>query len=257
MRIMTSNIWGCYFGNPAAERIDAIEATLKRYDADVIGIQEMCPRWYENDLAGRMKDRYTFVSGFIGNHSPLFFKKDIFDIVETGWMRYAKAFDVSKSVTWAVLETKDQHKKIAVFNTHMFWNNKVSDEDERRESNAMELLEKMRSMKEKYGNIPTVAFGDFNSTADGLAMKYLNANNVFSAYELADVWSEVSSHHGNPVRGEDGKYLGTKTTNDKTQSIDHVVFFKDELKVKEQRVVEDQDILNATDHSPVYVDFEF
>ena len=83
---------GCYFGNAAAERIDAVEATLKRYDADVIGIQEMCPNWYEND---------------------------------------------------------------------------------------------------------------------------------------------------------------------KTQSIDHVVFFKDELKVKEQRVVGDQDILNASDHSPVYVDFEF
>ena len=257
MRVMTSNIWGCYFGNPAEERIDAVEATLRRYDADVIGIQEMCPEWYRNDIAGRLKDKYNFVGGFDGNHSPLFFKKYLFDIVEMGWMRYSRVFDISKSATWAVLETRDQHKRIAVFNTHMFWNNMISDDEERRESNAMELLDKMKAMKAKYGNIPTVAFGDFNSTADGLAMKYFNKNNVFSAYELADICSEVSSHHGDPERGEDGCYIGKKTTNDKTTSIDHVVFFKNELKVREQRVVEDQDILNATDHSPVYADFDF
>ena len=36
MRIMTSNIWGNYFGNHPEERIDAIESTLKKYNADSI-----------------------------------------------------------------------------------------------------------------------------------------------------------------------------------------------------------------------------
>ena len=104
MRIMTSNIWGNYFGNPAEERIDAIEGTLKKYNADIIGVQEMCPDWYKNDLAGRLEDTYVFVGGFKGNHSPLFFKRDRFEIIEQGWFRYAKTPDISKSVTWAVLE---------------------------------------------------------------------------------------------------------------------------------------------------------
>ena len=60
MRIMTSNIWGNYFGNPPMERIDAVEHTLKKYSADIIGIQEMCPHWYEADLAGRLEDEYVF-----------------------------------------------------------------------------------------------------------------------------------------------------------------------------------------------------
>ena len=125
-----------------------------------------------------------------------------------------------------------------------------------RENNAKQLLECMKSIKKKYDDIPVVAFGDFNSPADGLAMKYLNKNNVFSAYELADEYSEMSSHHGDPVRGADGQYKGSKTTDDKTKSLDHIATFKDDLKISVHKVVEDREILDATDHSPVYIDFE-
>ena len=66
----------------------------------------------------------------------------------------------------------------------------------------------------------------------------------------------MSSHHGDPVRDENGKYRGNKTSRDKTMSIDHIVLYKDDLKIDVQKVVEDQTILDATDHSPVYIDFE-
>lgn len=256
MRIMTSNIWGMYFGNPAAERIDAIESTLRKYDADVIGIQEMCPDWYKNDLAGRLEDTYVFVGAFKGNHSPLFFKREVFEIIDMGWIRYTGVEDISKSVTWAVLEKKADGKRIGVCNTHLWW--KAGEEHELiRENNAKQLLEAMNNIKEKYDNIPVVAFGDFNSRADGKAMKYLNANGVLSAYDLAEEFSPISSYHGDPVRDENGIYRGVKTTNDKTRSLDHIVAKKDDLNIKVQKIVEDQEILDATDHSPVYIDFEY
>lgn len=255
MRVMTSNIWGNYFGNPPEERIDAIESTLRKYSADVIGIQEMCPFWYKADLKGRLSDEYVFVGAFDGNHSPLFFKREIFEILEQGWLRYTGVEDISKSVTWAVLEQKEDGKKIGVCNTHLWW--KPGDEHELiRENNAKQLLSVMKDIKVKYGDIHVVACGDFNSRADGKAMKYLNANGVLSSYDLADEFSEISSYHGDPVRDENGKYRGKKTTEDKTRSLDHIVTFKGDLHITAQKVVEDKEILDATDHSPVYIDFE-
>ena len=256
MRIMTSNIWGNYFGNPPMERIDAIEETLRKYSADIIGIQEMCPHWYEADLKGRLKDEYVFVGAFDGNHSPLFFKRDVFELLESGWIRYTGVEDISKSVTWAVLEKKEDGKKIGICNTHLWW--KAGEEHELiRENNARQLVGAMKDIKAKYGDIPVFACGDLNSTAEGKAMKYLNKNNVFSAYELADEFSEVSSNHGDPIRDENGIYRGKRTTNDKTMSLDHVATFKGEIPIKKHMVVEDTLILDASDHSPVYIDFEY
>ena len=256
MRIMTSNIWGNYFGNPPEERIDAVEATLKKYSADVIGIQEMCPSWYKADLKGRLKDEYEFVGAFDGNHSPLFFKRDVFEIIEQGWIRYIGVEDISKSVTWVVLEKKDDGKKIGICNTHLWW--KAGEEHELiRESNAKQLLGAMKDIKAKYGDIPVVACGDLNSRTDGKAMKYLNANGVFSSYELADSFSPNSSNHGDPKRDENGILRGKTTADPKEMSIDHIMTFKEDLHISVQKIVEDQEILDASDHSPVYIDFEY
>lgn len=263
MRIMTSNIWGYYFGNPPEERIDAIEATFRKYNPDILGIQELCPGWFKSGLIERLSDEYTFVGAFTGNYSPLLFKTEEFDLIEQGWIKYIYELDlpeiyddISKSVTWAVLEEKKSGKKIGVCNTHLWW--KPGDRHEIiREGNAKQLLSAMKSIKEKYGDILVFACGDFNSHADGMALKYLNASNVFSAYDIAKVFSPNSSHHGDPVRGEDGKYHGSKTSDDKTFSLDHIVTFKGDVDIELHKVVEDQEILDATDHSPVYIDFEF
>jgi endonuclease/exonuclease/phosphatase family metal-dependent hydrolase len=40
-------------------------------------------------------------------------------------------------------------------------------------------------------------------------------------------------------------------------SIDHIVGLGDGYKVLQYRVVEDQDALDASDHSPVFADIEF
>ena len=152
MRIMTSNIWGNYFGNPAHERIDAIEETFRKYDADVIGIQEMCSDWYKNDLLGRMKDKYISVNAFVGNYTPLLFKKDMFEIREQGWLRYDKTDDASKSVTWAVLKEWKSEKMICVLNTHLWWKS-GSEHELIRENNAKQLLSIMKEIKKRYTTV--------------------------------------------------------------------------------------------------------
>ena len=79
-----------------------------------------------------------------------------------------------------------------------------------------------------------------------------------SAQEIADSASPEASHHGDPVKGPDGKYHGTprKTGNVKANSIDHIFVEKAKIHVKTMRVILDQDALDVSDHSPIYADFE-
>ena len=168
---MTLNIWGEYFGNPVPERIDDMENTIRKYDADILGIQEVCRIWYGSNFLERLSNKYIAILPFRGNYTVLLFKKDMFSVWEQGFKMYE--------------------------------------------------------------------------------------NGIVSAYEVAEEFSEVSSHHGDPVRNPDGTWTGKRTENDKTKSLDHIVIFKDDIKIKKHHVVEDQEIINVTDHSPVYIDFDF
>ena len=253
MRIMTLNIWGVYFGNPAGERIDAIEDTLRKYSADIFGLQEFCSGWRESGLIDRLSNKYAAVC-FEKDYTPLFFLKDTFNLKDSGHFLYNNTPDESKGFTWAVLEEKATGKMLGVFNTHLWW--KTGDEHEIiREQNAMELLASMKEIKEKYNDVPVFAFGDFNSPEDKKAIKYLENNGVITSYKIADKFSPNSSHHGDPIRDEKGIYRGKITDVPKERSLDHIVTFIDDVKIIEQKVVEDQTILDATDHSPVYIDF--
>ena len=257
MRIMTLNIWGEYFGNPVPERIDDMENTIRKYDADILGIQEVCRIWYGSNFLERLSNKYIAILPFRGNYTVLLFKKDMFSVWEQGFKMYENTpVRQWKCVNWAVLIHKETGKRIGVINTHA-WPGGSEEGEKIRESNGKELAATMHMIKEKYPGIPVVAFGDLNGGEEGALIKTLHENGIVSAYEVAEEFSEVSSHHGDPVRNPDGTWTGKRTENDKTKSLDHIVIFKDDIKIKKHHVVEDQEIINVTDHSPVYIDFDF
>lgn len=253
MRIMTSNIWGDYFGNECNTRRNGLEVTYKKYSPDILGVQEATPGWYDDALFADLSDDYVIVEGRKGNYTPLFYKKSAFDLIECGWELLKDTPDLSKSITYAVLKCKTSKKLICALNTHFWWQTNPGD-DEIREENAKQLLSKMNELKNKY-DCPVFAFGDLNSVRNSLAIDYFYANGVYSCFDLADEFSNVCSIHGDPKRGNDGLYHGEKTLKDRNSSIDHIVTFK-ETAVKAHFVVEDDVVLDATDHSPVYIDFE-
>ena len=55
IRIMTSNIWGDYFGNEVQIREDQLFEVYRKYAADVIGMQEVTPSWHQSTLMSNMK----------------------------------------------------------------------------------------------------------------------------------------------------------------------------------------------------------
>ena len=95
-------------------------------------------------------------------------------------------------------------------------------------------------------------------------------------FDMAIRKDTCCSIHGDPVADDGGVFHGEKVTEaylarlcrtlgmSKTDlaegyraSIDHIVGLGSDFSVVAYRVVEDQDALDATDHSPVYSDVEW
>ncbi len=255
MRIMTSNIWGDFFGNPCEMRGAGLEAVYRKYSPDVIGFQEVTEGWYCEGLLDRLSDEYTLVDGRPKYPTPIMFKKDMFDMIECGWEALTDVpGDSSKTITWAVLRTKDEGKTVAVLNTHFWWMQRGEVDNSIRVINAKQLFARMEYLKKKYA-CKVFAFGDMNCNIKESAFEYLNSVGVFCSVHIAEDFSKQSSHHGDPIRGEDDLYHGCVAVKDYTNSLDHIVTYKG-TNIKRQVVVEDREALDSTDHSPVYIDFE-
>lgn len=254
MRILTSNIWGTYFGNPVDRREDQLYGIYTKYRPDVLGLQEYNDGWYASRLMSCLQKDYAVVGTELygsWNYVPLFFLREKYAYDAMGFERYAETPDASKGVTWAHLTDKESGKDFAVCNTHFWWKS-GPEHDELRVKNARQIVRLMKRLTEDYG-CPVFAFGDMNCTVSSGVFKVYAENGVRHLRELADVHSDISSHHGDPVRGEDGFYHGKPTPNDWSCSIDHIVGLG-AFTVQNYRIITEQDALDATDHSPVYAD---
>ena len=100
--------------------------------------------------------------------------------------------------------------------------------------------------------------GDLNTRPGSWAYEVFKDAGWQNAQAYADVKSPLRSHHGNPVRGADGKYHGAVRTvdNEATNSIDHVFFTPRSIHALRHDIDVSQTALDVSDHSPVIVDFE-
>lgn len=292
MKIMTSNIWGDFFGNEVSGRDEQLYQVYKKYDPDIIGLQEATGAWYLSNLFRQLEqdgylflgahyvhpDCYTSVPGqslYEGGISvPMLIKKECFSVEEYGYEQLRNTPDRSKAITWAVLKKKADGKVFGVCNTHFWWmSGKESEEDkvqlERvigasarwskeahdalRVENAEQLAARMKYIRDKY-DCAVFAFGDMNTHLDSEVFDVYRSNQIKCLQDEARTASEVSSWHGNPQRGADGHYHGARTQKGREGSIDHMVGMTEKYEVAAYVVVEDQEALDATDHSPVYAE---
>ncbi len=254
MRVMTINVWSDYADNPVAPRETGILNTIKAYSPDIIGMQEFSKNFYTSRLFEELKQEYVCVGIREKTSTPVFFKKSVFTLRECGWVWYDGTMFDDKSITWAVLDDNVSGRRIGICSTHLWY--KIGEEhDKIRENNAKQLLDKMTYIKNNYDAV-VFAVGDFNCTTDSMAMKYLEENGVYTSYKLTDNHSKFCTYHGYPVKGEDGKFYGKPTNEGYENSIDHIVTFKNDVIVKRQDIVVNEEILGSTDHSPLYADIE-
>lgn len=278
LKFMSFNIWGDYFGNPVYEREAGVEATILKDRPDVVSLQEVTPNWYASPMFANLKKAgYALVRGdedaalaraaFAGektpkhiNHEPLLYRTDSLKMLDSGTDFFHLSLQTSKSVTWAVLERKSDGRRFAAFATHFWWQSNGVESDAIRELNARHVLWLLADIRRKWGaGLPAILGGDLNSTEASLAHAMLRSGGFVNAASHADVRSPHCSHHGNPVRGSDGKYHGARraaASDTPAYSIDHI-FYTRGIHALRHEIVTDQVALDVSDHSPVVVEFEF
>ena len=276
MRFLSFNIWGDYFKNPVAEREAAIESTIRQYAPDIVSLQEVTPNWWKSPMFANLSADYGIVrgneeeamrrAGAKGpmkprwvNHEPLLYKKARLSLLDSGVDFFHISMGAEKSVTWAVLEDRTDKRRFFSFATHFWYKGNGAESDAIREYNALQILWRLSELRHKWGDLPVIGGGDLNSKPGALSYNVFLRNGFVNAADAADVRSPHCSHHGNPVRGADGKYHGKLHKPDydsPTNSIDHVFYTAANIRGLKHEIGTDQMALDATDHSPVLVEFE-
>ncbi len=257
VRIMTSNIWGDYFGNPVHPRAEQLLSIYRKYIPDIIGFQEVTKNWYESGLFDELNQDYTLVGTELfdnNNFVPLAYKKN-FTLLSKGFEYLVDTPDPTKAITWAVLGDPDTNVRFAVCNTHFWWI-PGAEHDAIRVKNAGQLIALMKYLGEKY-YCPVFAFGDMNCTVSAEVFGVYRNSGAVHLHDVSAIKEDISSHHGDPVFVDDGFYHGSTTANGHDRSIDHIIGLGDGFTVSEYKIVLDKDALDATDHSPVYADIVF
>ncbi len=171
LRVMTLNV---RYDNPEdsintwSRRVHIVSNFLKNEKPDLLGMQEVLANQY--DYLDSVLTDYNSVGigrndgAKEGEMSPVFFRKERFELIRTKtfWLSGTPDIAGSKSwgaglpriVTWVELSEKNNHEHFYFFNTHF-----AHDSDSARIMSSRLLLQKVDSIASGF---PFVITGDFN-----------------------------------------------------------------------------------------------
>ena len=256
-RIMTWNL-GCEVGKVE----DAYEVMLK-YLPDILSLQE-CNKAIHTKLIDTLPDFYRVSTEFHSNgktyvYTPIIYNSEVLALKDAGaeWLRDRYTGTNTKSVAWAVFEGKDG-TPFAVIDFHGavcsnaykgFENYTKAQLNEQsdvwRTGNVKQVMEIRDRINAKYGAIPLMVNGDCNFTTSHSQYKYLTEEKGMYDAEFTARLGTVTGYK---------TYFNYGTPIKKGPSIDHI-FGIDGIDFVEHYIVRDKEVLTASDHCPVYVDF--
>ncbi len=247
VRIVSFNLRCVGTGNTSvAYRQSLLITQLLEVDADSMGFQEANIEWLtllkeglkDYDYVGRTR----FDGNFLGEASPVFYKKDKYNLLDSGTFWLSKTPDRVGSKDWgsqnirvctyALLENKETGLTYVHMNTHLDHISSLA-----RENQMQVILDRMQNYINEY---PVVLTGDFN---DGVgSVTYKKATGVFTdARVAAPVTDNTPTYHGYGV----------------TKSLIDFVFINDKVEPLVYHVIDDKlkDVY-LSDHYGIYSDLK-
>lgn len=219
LRIMSNNLWYCDQNRPAwAEKGLDCSATARArgfaqvYDTlgpDVIGLQE-CSALMADELMQNFANlglHYTFVWG---HDTPLLYRSDVFDLVDTTYLLYPEAFPGhegsfnngrTKSFLACVLRCKTDRRLLIVATTHLWWKSSQPDspryQPHSAEARAYQLgllMDRIDKLQQKYA-CPAIMLGDFNAGYDSLTVQSAFRRGWLHAHDTAAEYADEGNGH--------------------------------------------------------------
>ncbi len=256
-RLMTYNL-----GGGVGNADDAVELML-RYLPDIYSLQE-CSKKIHTGIIASLPEYYKTANklhadGSTYVYTPIIYNTKVLTLKESGveWLRDRYTGTNTKSLAWAVFEDRDgdvfaliNFHGAVCFNTYKGFENYTAAElgrqvNEWRKGNARQLLEVRDRITEKYGAIPLMMNGDCNFNASSEAYKILTAGGMKDA-EFTARLDKVTGYKTYFPYGSASVQSGA--------SIDHI-FGINGIDFVVHNIVRDPLVLTASDHCPVYVDF--
>ncbi|MBO7274584.1 MAG: endonuclease/exonuclease/phosphatase family protein, partial [Clostridia bacterium] len=169
--VMSFNV---YVSNFNTQRTNLVVDTILEYAPSVFGVQEASVAWM-NALRDRLGTTYGSVGigrdGVgAGEHSAIFYRKDLFNLIESGtkWLsdtpdEIASKFEEAnypRVMTYAILERKTDGVRFLYVNTHLDHDGKNSPEGA--EMVRQRQIEVLLAEIAKLPDLPTIVTGDFN-----------------------------------------------------------------------------------------------
>ena len=235
---MTFNIWNDY----DADRRNSVIAQIKEYAPDVVGVQEANPSWMiklKTDLTDYVCVGIGREGEGAGEHSAILYRKNEFNLIETGTKWLSDTPDVVGSkyeesqwlrvMTYAILERKRDGMIFVHVNTHLDF-----------KTAAVKQVEKLIELTEEIaGDYPTIVTGDFNSERGSTVYNTMKNAGYLDSYAVVDRQNITSD--GNTFPGN-ADYAATKVID--------FCFIKSDI-----RCVTRYHVCNeapTSDHHPVY-----
>ncbi len=249
VKIMTYNIYVMGFGKHAPEkRRPLVIENIRRNMPDSFGVQECDEGWYEALIEALPEYAHVGVgrNGDGGEASPVFYKKDKFDLVDSGtfWLsdtpdEVSKGWDsyCNRVCSYAILKDKKTGFTYAHFNAHFDHLGIVA----RNESVAL-VSSRIAKL---CPDIPALLTGDLNdSEGSGMYQKILGSGMNDSKY-LAKYMVSSGTYHGysSLVELTRPKAIDFVFVNDFVSSVESYTIDKTQY-----------DGMYASDHHPVVVE---
>lgn len=276
-RIMTGNLWKNDQNNEtwaamgedcsAAARSEKIARVFADIAPDAVGLQESSDLMAE-ELMARLQERGMHYTLLWGRDTPILYDPRKFEVADQDFFIYPEtvpgydgAFNNEQTKSWcaAVLRAKENGRLFAFMTTHIWW---MSDDPEspnyRRGSAAARVyqvglaMKKMEEFAEKY-RCPLILVGDLNSKyTDGpvqsaLQNGYAHAHDVAAEYASED-WGYHKCFGWGYLPYEHRPFC---------EGIDHILVkgFPERAVKRFDRYSPDY-YVNASDHSPAFIDIE-
>lgn len=179
--------------NAWPNRVNHVVEVIKESKVDLIGMQEVLPSML-NDLTHRL-DQFDWIgrgreAGSKGEYSPIFFNRNMFELVESGtfWLSETPYVEGSRSwdshlpriCSWGQFKAKkNPDLEFRVFNTHL---DHIGEEAR---SYGSKLIAQFIKAQNKKKELPSIIMGDFNAYPLSDAIKTMvqaGFENVYSYY---------------------------------------------------------------------------
>lgn len=208
--------------NAWPHRSDMVAEVIRHEAPDIIGMQEVLLH-QKNDLQTALPD-YTFIGvgrddGVdAGEFSPLGWRRDRFDVVDSGtfWLSLTptvpgKGWDAAypRVATWAVLRDRQSGQRIRVLNTHFDHVGTIA-----RDRSAHMIADWVA--QDGFADMPTLVMGDFNAGISSAPMAILTGANKVRLRDSRD--ASESAPYGPP-----GTFTGFHIDAADAEAIDHIL----------------------------------